>query len=184
MLTIDLQTCTSSELNDCLRKFYCGLRTKKGEKYQKSSYLGARSALQRHLTDLKRPYNLRQDAAFNESNRVLDAVLKANKASGQCKLVQHKEAMSEADKTRLQDYFADVLDSQDTYKLQSYCWFNIARHFGLRGGEIFSRLKRTDLEFNVDEDGPEYIRLKADFVTKNTKGGIQSREFKTCGIIS
>ena len=62
---------------------------KKGLTYQKGSYMSPRSAIQRHLTYLKRPFNVRSDSAFNASdsafnasNRILDAVLKHNKAHG------------------------------------------------------------------------------------------------------
>lgn len=53
----------------------------------------------------------------------------------------------------------------------------------MRGGELFSLLKRTDLEFATDENGAKYIVLKSDFVTINSKGGISSRECNTCGRI-
>lgn len=182
-INIDLATCSASDLDDCLKKFYGGLRTKKGLTYQKGSYMSARSAIQRHLTYLKRPFNVRSDSAFNASNRILDAVLKHNKAHGLAKPVEHKDAITEEDKVRLRAYFADVLETQDTYKLQSFCWFNIARHFALRGGEVFARIKRTDFDFRVDEEKKEYVVLKTDFLTKNSPGGISSREFKSCGML-
>ena len=59
----------------------------------------------------------------------------------------------------------------------------MARHFGLRGGEIFARVRKSDLDFRTTEDGTPYIVLNADFLTKNTKGGINAREFQTCGRI-
>ena len=159
-INIDLATCSASDLDDCLKKFYGGLRTKKGLTYQKGSYMSARSAIQRHLTYLKRPFNVRSDSAFNASNRILDAVLKHNKAHGLAKPVEHKDAITEEDKVRLRTYFADVFETQDTYKLQSFCWFNITRHFALRGGEVFARIKRTDFDFRVDEERKEYVVLK------------------------
>ena len=80
-INIDLATCSASDLDDCLKKFYGGLRTKKGLTYQKGSYMSARSAILHHLTYLKRPFNVRTDSVFNASNRILDAVLKHNKAN-------------------------------------------------------------------------------------------------------
>ena len=94
---------------------------------------------------------MRSDSAFNASNRILDAVLK-HKAHGLAKPVEHKDATSEEDKVRIRAYIADVLETQDTYKLQSFCWFNIARHFALSGGEVFARIKQTDFDFRVDEE--------------------------------
>ena len=151
--------------------------------YQASSYVSARSAIQRHLTSLKRSFNIRDDKEFMTSNNLLDAVLKRNKAEGKSKPVQHKESITEADKARLNEYFEDVLDSNDTYKLQSYCWFNIARHYGLRGGEVFAKLTRQDLLFKQDDQDKEYVVLRSDFLTKNTPGGLKAREFHSCGRI-
>ncbi len=81
-IKLDLKTCSAEELEDCLRQFYPGLKTKKGSTYQKTSYMCSRSAIQRQLSMLERPFNLRNDAAFASSNRILDAVLKSNKTTG------------------------------------------------------------------------------------------------------
>ena len=110
-----------------------------------------RSALQRHLTDLKRPFDSRA-TTFKRSNGVLDAVLKRNKASGYCKPVKHKDVLTAANKDRLTNYFADVLETQDTYKVQSFVWYNIAKHFGSRGAEVFAKLKKTDLKLRTGAD--------------------------------
>ena len=184
-IQLSLETCSAQELDDCLKKFYFGLRTKDGRVYQRSSYVtvSARSAIQRQLAIFKRPFDFRSGEQFQNSNRVLDAVLKKNKAEGQARPVQHKDAISAADKERLDAYFEDVLTSGDTYKLQSYVWYCFARHFGLRGGEVFAKITRNDLQFCSDEDGSEIVKLKTDFLTKNTPGGLRAREFTSCGQI-
>ena len=84
--------CLASHLNNCLKKFYAGLRMTKGENYQTSSYLAARSIILRHLPALGRPFNLCTDETFNSSNQLLDVVL--NKANRTTKPVQHKDSMS------------------------------------------------------------------------------------------
>ena len=103
------------------------------------------------MSYLKRPLDLR-GASFKRSNEVLDAVLKGNKAQGYCKSVQHKDVLTEEDKVRLNSYFADVLEADDTYKLQSFCWYNMARHFGLRGGGVFVKLEKKHIMIWTDED--------------------------------
>ena len=65
------------------------------------------------------------------------------KLTGTTKPVKQKDALSEADKKCLNQYFVDVLITKDTYKLHSFCWFTMARHFGLRGGEVFARVKKN-----------------------------------------
>ena len=51
-----------------------------------------------------------------------------------------------ADKERLDAsaYFEDVLTSGDTYKLRSFVWYGFARHFGLRRGEVFAKITRSN----------------------------------------
>ena len=88
-------------------------------------------------------------------------MLKRNKAEGKTQKVQHKDALTDADKDRLATYFEDVLETQDTRKLQSYCRYNIARHLGLRGSEIFVRIRKDDIEIKTNEDGSEYVTFKA-----------------------
>ena len=91
-IQLSLETCSAQELDDCLKKFYFGLRTKDGRVYQRSSYVSARSAIQRQLAIFKRPFDLRSGEQFQNSNRVLDAVLKKDKAEGQARPVQDKDA--------------------------------------------------------------------------------------------
>ena len=110
-IQLSLETCSAQELDDCLKKFYFGLRTKDGRVYQRSSYVSARSAIQRQLAIFKRPFDLRSGEQFQNSNRVPDAVLKKDKAEGQARPVQDKDAISAADKERLDAYFEDVLTS-------------------------------------------------------------------------
>ena len=121
-MVVNLSTFTYSacHLNECLKKFYAGLGRKKAKSIS-PAVIWQPGNIQRHLTALGRPFNLRTDETFNSSNQLLDAVLKVNKANGKTKPVQHKDSLSEADKVRLQEYFADVLQTEDSYKLQSYC---------------------------------------------------------------
>ena len=40
-IVLDLKSCSASELDEVLGKFYLGLRMKNGERYKKTSYLAA-----------------------------------------------------------------------------------------------------------------------------------------------
>ena len=170
-VSVDVKTISASALADVLKKFYGGLTTKKGGTYQATSYLSARAAIQRKVTAANRPFNLRVDSEFRESNIVLDAVLKHNKVSGQAKQRKHKDVITDLDKDRFAKYFEGVLESQDTQQLQVFCWYNLARHLGLRGTEVFVKINKTDVIFKTDEHGQEYATLSADFNTKNTQSG-------------
>ena len=80
-------------------------------------------------------------------------------------------------------YFEDALSSEDRRKLTQYCWFLITIHFCLRGQELQSTLKKTDIVID-EEQGVTSIRLRTGFLTKNSAGGINSREFGSAGRIT
>ena len=103
-ISIDRTKCSAQDFNDALSRFYISMRTKQGLVYKMSSYLAARAALGWHVTvTLQRPFNVFKTQELQESNRVLDGVLKKNKAEGVEKLVEHKEAIRKADMERLDD---------------------------------------------------------------------------------
>ena len=176
-VSIQFQTCTAEELIDALFRFYKGLRTKAGGFYKKLSYLSARGSIGRYFTvELKRPFNVFQTPALQESNRVLNAVLVENKTRGEDSTV-HKEDIEGDDATRLDAYFDDVLEACNAVKLSQYCWYNVTTHFVLRSAEVQVQLKKSDLSFKTDGEGNKYVALKRDFVSKNAKGGLNGREF-------
>ena len=135
-LVIDLATCSATELNDALCKFYPALRTKKGEMYKKASYFAARAAIHRRTRELDRPFNIFKSDCFSRSHAVLDATLKVKKVEGLEPAVRHKEAISDADRELLEHYFDDVLVANDPVKLTMYVWFETTLHFGLCGREV------------------------------------------------
>ena len=119
-IEIDLATCSGEHLNEVLCKCYPAIRTKKGYLYKKASYFAARSAVHRKVRELNRPFNLFKSACFSQSDRVLDATLKARKAAGLEPAVNHKEALSNSDREKLKDYYSNVLEANDPIKLSMY----------------------------------------------------------------
>ena len=59
--------------------------------------------------------------------------------------MEHKEAISTADLSKINEYFSNVLESGDAVKLSQYCWFNLSLHFALRGAEIEIKLLKMDI---------------------------------------
>ena len=49
------------------------------------------------------------------------------------------------------------------------------------GAKCLSSFERTTS--NLSESGEEFAVLRTDFLTKNSNGGIKSKEFQTCGMI-
>ena len=143
-LVIDLATCSATELNDALCKFYPALRTKNGEMYKEASYFSARAAIHRRTRELDRPFNIFKSDCFSRSHAVLDATLKVKKVEGLEPAVRHKEALSDADRELLEHYF-DVLVANDPVKLTMYVWSETTFHCGLRGREVQVQRMKKDL---------------------------------------
>ena len=181
-LSIDLTKCSAQYFNDVLRRFYVSMRTKQGLVYKKSSFLAARAALGRHVTvTLQRPFNVFQKQELQESNRVLDGVLKKNKAEGVEKLIEHTEAIRKADMERLDDYFRNVLTEGDAVKLTKYCWLNLTLHFALRGSEVFNWRRATSSSKRMEKvRSTLFFRPRVgDFMSKNCRSGIDGCSFQT-----
>ena len=182
-IVLDLKSCSASELDEVLGKFYLGLRMKNGERYKKASYLAARAAISRYMAvDLSKPTcNVFRQAEFQRSNNILDGVLMQAKASGEERAVEHNEAITADDLEKIRRYFDDVLDVGDPVKLTQFCWFHLSIHFALRSKEIQTTIRKSDIVFETDSEGKEYASLRRDFLAKNCPGGIKGREYESCG---
>ena len=137
-IPLDLSTCSPSELNYVLCRFYIAVRHKNG----RSSNPAARAAISRHVVvDLNKPeLNLFREAVFRRSNHVLDRHL--NEPA-----VEHKLSGSDEDFERLKVYvyFDDVLDSPDAVKLSFFCWYNLTLQCSFRSSEVQVALKKEDI---------------------------------------
>ena len=63
-LALDLKTCSKDDLCHMLCKCYVGMRTHKGDAYQYNLYKGFRAAIQRHLNDLGRDFDIYKEMTF------------------------------------------------------------------------------------------------------------------------
>ena len=125
---------------------------------------------------MKRPFNVFRTPALQESNRVLNADLVKNKTRGEDSTA-HKELIAGDGAAQLDAYFEDVLEARNAVKLSQYGWYNVKTHFALRSAEVQVQLKKSDLSFETDGEGKEYVALKRNFVSNNAKGGLCGREF-------
>lgn len=97
-------------LNSRLMVFYASLQTDKGNAYSKSSLIGIRSAISRHLNSppFNRKINLIKDMEFMTSNHVFLGLITMLKRDGKDVTV-HKKALSEGDIEKL--YSSGVFSS-------------------------------------------------------------------------
>ena len=72
-MEIDVETCQKTNLTEFLRKFYAGIRTKKGDIYAKRTMLSMRYGLQRHFLK-SRELDIVNDDAFRKANEVFFAM--------------------------------------------------------------------------------------------------------------
>ena len=71
----------------------------------------------------------------------------------------------------------------DIRKVNYYVWFQVSLHFCLRGGELQSKLKPSDLEFTsiVGEDA---VVLGHDFMSKNHRCGLSGSSAETARAVA
>ena len=156
---IDLASVSAEKLSSILKHAYVEIRQKLNHKpYSKSSLISFRAAVQRKLSDFKRPINIITDSEFKSANQALRAFFKKQKSKGELKETQHKEAISTSDQDTLQEYFTKN-HTTDPIALAEMNWFVITQHFCLRGREMQSELCIEDFLISTNSEFGEYVKL-------------------------
>ncbi|XP_065924521.1 uncharacterized protein [Magallana gigas] len=100
---------SAPELNSHLEKFYAEDAPRPNEKrsqsmtkqqaseYHNNTFKSIRSALNRHIYDIGRQFDIVRDREFRESNNVLDGKLKKNLQDGLSRPIKHKEIIPKQD---------------------------------------------------------------------------------------
>ena len=60
--------------------------------------------------------------------------------------------------------------------LRQCVWYNLSIHFVSRGLEFHQQLKQDSFDFNVDEEGQEYVTINHETQQKNFQGGLTGDE--------
>ncbi|KAK3091246.1 hypothetical protein FSP39_018231 [Pinctada imbricata] len=149
-----------NELDTILSKFYVEVRNKNGEKYRKSSLLGMRNSINRHLQKYSAHYDLFTDKEFKKSMTVFDAVLKDLKKDGKWEVNSYL-IISDNDVKKMFDYF----DVNDPIKLQHKVFVDLIVYFRQRGAKVskLRQLRTTDFIYGTEDyTGLSYIQLVDD----------------------
>ena len=103
---VDLETVSTTELNDILRRFYAGVKGKKGQPLTPSGLTGIRAAIHRKITQppLSRNINILADVDFTSSNQMFTARCRLYYKSGN-RRPAHKPAIEDGDMEKLEEYF-------------------------------------------------------------------------------
>lgn len=114
-----------------MESFYICVHSKKSEKYKSSTLKAMRAALNCYFKD-HCGLDITQDKNFVKANKLFLGLLKENKKEGRGQVV-HKDTISEADKTKLFQYFEEKMEHPDPKVLLQICLFNIIYFMGRRG---------------------------------------------------
>ena len=112
-------------------------------------------------------FNILTDSAFIATNNVLTGVCRKLKATGQ-DFSKHHPSIKKDDLAKMYD--SEVLSHQNPAALQRKVFFETVLHFGRRGREGLREMKKSDIVFELDENGKEYATLAGNPLEKNHQG--------------
>jgi hypothetical protein len=170
----EFETLDPVTLNARLKVFYGNLQKKDGKDYSKSSLVGIRSAISRHMTSP--PYNkklsLMKDSDFITSNHVFTGLIKMLKRDGKDVTI-HKKAISEGNIQKL--YTSGVFGLEDPVSLQNKVFWDIMLNFARRGQEGLDILTRQSYGKFQDDKGHSFYKMMYNESNK-THHGVDSRK--------
>ncbi|CAG2213430.1 KCTD1_15 [Mytilus edulis] len=167
---------TIEQLNDALTEFYAEVRNTGGEYYAKSTLVGIRASINRHLRapPFSKTYSIMSDdSAFLKSNKMFLAMIKKVQREGMDR-TKHHSSISEGDLHKLRS--SDALSTENPKTLQRQIWFDLVLSFGRRGRE--NQRFFTDKTFVVKSDdcSHRYVEMAVSETTKNHKGGLDDNQ--------
>ena len=163
------------ELNECLTMFYAAVRREDGTEFKVSSLKAIRAAIDRYLRQPpnNKPWSIVGDAAFQKSNKVLNAICKQMMQEGKVGPTIHKNPITSEQLQQL--YETGQLGEWDTLnpsQLLSTAWFYITFYFGKRGRENQRKLTSDMLVLRSTSQGRRYYEFRSHFASKNHQGGL------------
>ena len=144
-----LEYMSPGQLDAILRRQNAEARSKSGDDYSKSTFLGFRLSIERYLNapPLNKGLKLSSDVRFKRSNEMLNAKVVSLKRHGK-ENVKHKPAIETEDLVRLK--FSQVLSPSNLLGLLRNVWFHVILFFCGSGREGQRNLKKTNFKFEVD----------------------------------
>ena len=154
------------EINNLLEEFYPEARTTKGNKYSKSTLIGIRASLNRHLRNPPHRRNtvIMTAKEYSTSNRMLYAVLKDLKNEGLDK-TKHYPAIREIDLDKIKE--PGSFNLNDPKELQEKVFFDLQYNFGRRGRENIRSFTKNTFTCDRDDSGREFLEIAYNEKTKN-----------------
>lgn len=165
-------------LDKTLKQFYSEVRNADGKLYAKSTYVGIRAAIKRHLSlpPHNKKFNILTDSDFHLSNQMFSSMLKKIQAEGLDKTT-HYPPITEGDMEKLRN--SEILSIDSAKSLQYKVWFSLVLHLGRRGRENLRSFTHTTFQTKTDDFGIEYVEMISSETTKNHQGDLSDKAFET-----
>lgn len=159
----------SSELNEHLRYFYGSLQTKRSTNYSKTSLVGIRAAVSRHLSGppYNRPFNIKHDPVFRTSNQVLLGMINALKCKGK-NVTLNMKVIAKNDIEKL--YSSGVFGLDNPATLQNKVFWDLMSNFNRRGQKGLHTLTKSAYRRFTDDKGLVYYRMVDENEDENDNG--------------
>ncbi|CAG2190470.1 unnamed protein product [Mytilus edulis] len=174
---VDFEDLDITSLDATLREFYAEVRSTDGNFYSKSTFVGIRASINRHLRapPFNKTYALMDKSSFSKSNQMFSVMLKKFQREGLDK-AKHHPFITEGDLQKLRD--SDILSIKTPKGLQRKVWFDMMKSFGRRGRENQRRFTKDTLEIKTDDRGHEFAQFAHSETTKNHRGDISDDNFE------
>jgi len=160
----DFETWDEAKLNNTLEIFYTEVRRQNGKDYSKSTLIGIRAGLNRHLMNppFRRNINIIHSPNFASSARMLYAVVKNISLKGEVKKIP---TIAPEDLSKLRE--TKAFNINDPLELQQKVFFDIAYEFQYLRRDLARSLTKTSFVFKIDNfDSKEYCELNFDVQAK------------------
>ncbi|CAG2192281.1 unnamed protein product [Mytilus edulis] len=131
---VDFEDLDITSLDATLREFYAEVRSTDGNFYSKSTFVGIRASINRHLRapPFNKTYALMDKSSFSKSNQMFSAMLKKLQREGLDK-AKHHPFITEGELQTLRE--SDILSIKTPKGLQRKVWFDMMINLGRRGRE-------------------------------------------------
>lgn len=135
-----------------------------------------RAAINRYFQDNNIEVDIVNDTKFKSCNRVLNGYMKNMTHTGVARPTKHYQQITVADLQKINEYFKSNV-SISPIALRHCVWYILSFQFVSRGLEFHNQLSINSLDFNVDDNGLEYVTLTHQTQEKNFQGGLYSDDF-------
>ena len=146
----------AATLDKLLGKFFKDVRKQNGSEYEPDSISSFQKSIQRHLNELKLPFNILQDEEFRRSREVLAAKRKNLVKQGRGNKPNACRELTTEEEEKL--FESGEFGCHNPEALQRTLWWFFSLRFGFRARDESRKLCWADLELQNDpETGKEVL---------------------------